>query len=76
MICPFCGKEMKKGILSGDGRSAVRWKSGEKKADFFDALADAGRVTAAKHTIASFTIESYYCGACKKMIFDTEVTAE
>jgi len=23
MICPFCGKEMEKGILSGDGRSPV-----------------------------------------------------
>ena len=28
MICHFCGKEMEKGILSGDGRCAVRWKSG------------------------------------------------
>ena len=33
MICPFCGKEMEKGILSGDGRSKVRWKAVEKKAD-------------------------------------------
>ena len=74
MICPFCFKEMKKGILSGDGRSAVRWKSGDKKAGFSDTLVDSGRVTAAKHTIATFTIESYYCSICKKMIFDTEVT--
>ena len=64
MICPFCGKEMKKGILSGDGRSAVRWKSGDKKAGFSDTLVDSGRVTAAKHTIAYFTIESYYCSVC------------
>ena len=74
MICPFCGKEMEKGILSGDGRCAVRWKSGDKKANFTDTLVDSGRVTAAKHTIATFTIESYYCSICKKMIFDTEVT--
>lgn len=75
MICPFCGKEMKKGILSGDGRCAVRWKSGDKKANFTDTLVDSGRVTAAKHTFAYFTIESYYCSVCKKMIFDTEVTS-
>ena len=31
MNCPFCGKEMQKGILSGDGRSALTWKAGEKK---------------------------------------------
>ena len=58
MICPFCGKEMEKGILSGDGRCAVRWKSGDKKANFTDTLVDSGRVTAAKHTIAYFTIEA------------------
>ena len=75
MICPFCGKEMEKGILSGDGRCAVRWKSGDKKANFSDTLVDSGRVTAAKHTIAYFTIEAYYCSVCKKMIFDTEVTS-
>ena len=68
MICPFCGKEMEKGILSGDGRCAVIWKSGDKKANFTDTLVDSGRVTAAKHTIAYFTIEAYYCSVCKKMI--------
>ena len=42
MICPFCGKEMEKGILSGDGRCKVRWKAGDKKADFWDALSGSG----------------------------------
>lgn len=73
MDCPFCGKEMKKGIMSGDGRSSVVWKAGDNKAGFYDKLGGIGRVTAAKHSIASFTIESYYCYKCKKMIFETEV---
>lgn len=74
MDCPYCDREMDKGILSGDGRSNVRWKSGSKKAGFMDTLCDSGRVTAAKHTLAAFTIESYYCPSCKKMIFDTDIT--
>ena len=65
---------MKKGILSGDGRSAVRWKAGNKKADFTDALTDAGRVTAVSYHIASFTAEAHFCSACRKMILDTDVT--
>lgn len=73
MICPFCGKEMEKGILSGDGRSRVRWKAGDKKADLCDTLIDSGRVTAVSYTLASFNVESYFCAACKKMIFDTDV---
>lgn len=75
MVCPFCGVEMSKGILSGDGRCAVRWKPGDKKAGFIDALDDSGRITAAKRALSVFTIESYYCSSCKKMIFDTDITA-
>ncbi|MBR1863354.1 MAG: hypothetical protein IJ806_04640 [Ruminococcus sp.] len=74
MICPYCNKEMKKGILSGDGRSAVTWKEGDKKAGFYDKLGLAGyTVTAVRRTLAAFTVESYFCPECKKMIFDTDV---
>ncbi len=73
MKCPFCENEMQKGIMSGDGRSNVTWKSGEKKTGWFDNFIGIGRVTAAKHTLGAFSIESYYCPACKKMIFDTDI---
>ena len=73
MTCPFCGKEMEKGIMSGDGRSKVRWKAGDKKSDIWDALSFSGIVTGIDYSIASFTVESYFCSACKKMIFDTDV---
>ncbi len=71
--CPYCGQEMQKGILSGDGRSAVTFKPGEKKTGWFDRFLSIGAVTAAKHTLAAFTIDAYYCGSCKKMIFDTDI---
>ena len=74
MLCPYCGREMKVGILSGDGRSPVTWKQGEKKAGIMDAIVGSGTVTAARRTLTTFTIESWYCPDCKKMIFDTEVT--
>ena len=74
MLCPYCGREMKAGILSGDGRSPVTWKQGEKKAGLMDAIVGSGTVTAARRTLTTFTIESWYCPDCKKMIFDTEVT--
>ena len=74
MLCPYCGREMKAGILSGDGRSPVAWKQGEKKAGLMDAIVGSGTVTAARRTLTTFTIESWYCPDCKKMIFDTEVT--
>ncbi len=74
MNCPFCGKEMLKGILSGDGRSAVSWKQGDSKAGLMDRIVGSGMVTAAKRSLATFTIESFFCPDCRKMIFDTDVT--
>jgi hypothetical protein len=73
MICPFCGTEMEKGILSGDGRSKVRWKAGDKKADIWDALSCLGSVSAVKYTLTAFTVEAFFCFACKKMIIETDV---
>jgi hypothetical protein len=73
MDCPFCGKEMKSGILSGDGRSKVRWKEGEKKSNVWDKLSLTGGLTGVKYTLSSFTIPAYFCPDCKKMIFDTDV---
>ena len=73
MICSFCGKEMEKCILSGDGRSKVRWKAGEKKADILDTLSDAGGVSAIRYSLTAFTVESFFCSVCKKMIIETDV---
>lgn len=74
MICPYCKKEMEKGVLSGDGRSGVYWKAGEKKVGFMDKMGGTGRLKAVKYSLAVFEIDSYYCSGCKKMIFDTELT--
>ena len=74
MICPFCGNEMQKGVLSGDGRSQVTWKQGDRKAGIMDRIAGTGIVTAAKKNLVIFTIESHFCPDCKKMIFDTDIT--
>ncbi len=74
MNCPYCGKEMEKGILSGDGRSNVTWNPGNKKSGGFDRFLGIGKVTAAKHSLTLFFIEAYYCSECRKMIFDTDIT--
>ena len=74
MTCPFCGSEMEKGILSGDGRSSVTWKQGDQKTGVMDRIAGIGTVTAARHTLTAFMIEAFFCRRCKKMIFDTDVT--
>lgn len=74
MKCPYCNQEMQKGIISGDGRSGVYWKPGDKKAGFMERLSGAGKIEAAKYTLASFTIEAEYCTTCKKVIFETEIS--
>ena len=73
MKCPYCGRELQHGILSGDGRSKVRWKEGDQKASFSDAFTDAGTLSAAAYTLTAFTMEAYFCKPCQKMILDTDV---
>ena len=59
--------------MFGDGRSRVIWKTGDQRPSLGDWLFGRGKVTAAHHGIAIFTIETFFCGTCKKMIFDTEI---
>lgn len=74
MKCPYCDKDMLNGIISGDGRSGVYWKAGDTKANFMDKLGGTGRIKAVKYTLATFTIEAYYCTTCKKMMFETDIS--
>jgi len=74
MKCPYCNQEMQKGIISGDGRSKVYWKAGDKKVNFMDKLESKGKIEAVKYTLASFAIEANYCITCKKMIFETDIS--
>lgn len=73
MICPFCGKEMRKGILSGDGRSFLVWKPEGEKLSWADRLVGKGRVTAASYKLGALKLETFFCDSCRKMIFDTDV---
>ncbi len=75
MLCPYCGKEMKIGIMSGDGRQGITWKEGEGRAGLIDKLYGSGKITAAKWKLTQFTIEANFCPDCKKMIIDTDVSA-
>ena len=73
MKCPYCDREMKEGILYGDGRSSVRWNEGDKKVPLIDAMGGKGRLSATEYSLTTFTIESYYCDSCEKLIIDTEI---
>ena len=73
MKCPYCGGAMQKGVISGDGRSRVCWKAGER-VTFLDKINGLGKIKAAKYTLAVFSIEADYCFTCKKMIFETDIS--
>lgn len=73
MLCPYCDTEMKKGVLTGDGRSKVRWHENGEKIGMVDKISGVGMIDA-KYTLTTFEIESYYCENCHKMIFDTDIT--
>lgn len=70
MKCPVCDKEMRKGVLSGDGRSKVFFESEDEKLGMMDKLCGKGMIDA-KYTLSKFEIQADYCDECRKMIFST-----
>ena len=72
MKCPFCSKEMKKGILSGDGRSKIFWIPENETLSIIDRMSGKGMIDA-EYSWAKFKILSDYCDICKKMIFSTDL---
>ncbi len=73
MQCPYCKKEMQKGVISGDGRCKMYWETEDKKPGFFDKLNGTCRVSAAKYILGELRIDAFFCSECKKMIFDTDI---
>ena len=73
MKCPFCEKEMKKGVMLGDGRTKVRWEPEGKKLGIIEQLSGIGRVDA-EYSWGQFRIPTDYCENCKKMIFSTNIS--
>ncbi len=70
--CPWCGKEMEQGFLTG-GRDAVRWHPGVYKFEFFQGLGgtdvlDEGTWIPYKTT--------WLCRDCKKMVLDMPAPPE
>ena len=77
MTCPFCGGQMQSGQITGDGRAPVRFiREGAYPTKLDRLLADPneGRLSAAKgNAFTGFKIDSHYCPACRKMIFETDI---
>ena len=70
MKCPFCGGEMRKGVLNGDGRSMVKFMpEGEKPGLFYNGK----RLLNVKYNLTRFEIKADYCEKCGKMFFDTKI---
>ncbi len=74
MKCPFCDKKMIKGTITGDGRTKVRFVAENEKIDALDrAFTEKGVISATKYTLTKFSISSYFCDNCQKMIIDTDI---
>ena len=75
MNCPYCGKEMKKGVICGDGRSKVRWFGDGEETSLLDKLVtEKGCLSNVDYSLTEFRIEGWYCPDCHKMIFDTDIS--
>ena len=63
MICPYCGQEMRRGMLTAGSRGITWWPSDGPSWN---------RVLVAKNALWQSKAEAFYCGSCHKIILDTE----
>ncbi len=70
MQCPFCGKEMKKGVLKGDSHTTPKWESEGGKRSLFGS---GTVVRSVKKTGTMFEIGGYLCESCGKAVMDIKI---
>ena len=70
MKCPFCGSEMKEGVLRSESRSAPKWiSSGERQGLF-----GGGHIV--KNTRRSYPVADiggFLCERCGKAVLDVKI---
>ena len=70
MKCPYCSREMKKGVVRGDGRTPVKFMAeGENPGLFYTGQ----RLTNVRYDLTQFEIQANYCGNCGKRILDARL---
>ena len=70
MRCPFCGGEMKQGVLRCESRTAPKWINGGEKPGFFGG----GRVI--RNTRISYPVAElggFICERCGKAVIDVKL---
>lgn len=75
MDCPYCGKEMQRGEICGETRTKIRWMPENRfHLSSADKLCSEAHYVAALSAPGRFWIQADYCPACRKMIFETDIT--
>ncbi|NFV13968.1 hypothetical protein FDG09_13945 [Clostridium sporogenes] len=77
MNCPYCNKEMLKGVIEGSGVASLRWIEQTEERGFFYRLEinlDKENIIAKGHNnrLKKTTVECYNCKSCNKIIIDLE----
>ena len=74
VACPYCGKEMQGGNITGDGRGSLFWQAAGTKRRISDYLGGRGLLKSVSYkNFWRFTLKGNYCPGCKKLIIDTEI---
>ena len=69
MKCPYCGKEMEKGLLQSP--QEIAWLNGERKHFFGKAEFHDGSVVLSEFSfLKGSVVTAYLCRDCKKVLID------
>ncbi|KRU24692.1 hypothetical protein VT91_01570 [Clostridium sporogenes] len=77
MDCPYCNKEMAKGVIEGSGVASLRWIEETEKRGFSNRLEinlDKENIISKGHNnrLRKTMIEGYKCKSCNKIIINLD----
>lgn len=73
MNCPFCGGAMKRGTLSTDSRTLLRWNGEGESRGLLEVISGKGIIKNAKMVNNRCELVSYICNRCGKLVADVRV---
>ena len=72
MKCPYCGKEMEKGLIQSPNE--IAWLKGEKRKLFTKASFHADSVLLSEFSaLKGSAVAAYNCNECKKIVINYDI---
>ncbi|MGE5627908.1 MAG: PF20097 family protein [Solirubrobacterales bacterium] len=71
--CPYCGRDMKKGLIQADGQHAMLWVEADKKRSLSSQMNNSDCILLQQETFFyKASVDADYCDNCDKIVIEVK----